>query len=169
MSVGSSTGTWETYQWLFPLPENNSTSPSIHQLPIAPQLEVRCQEFLLLSLCRSCVNNYSHFNFKSAAATSCQEDSIPQQYPHPPGLTSFYLLFHNVPWALFHRGANIDALAMAEQSPAPIPRTVHSCVSVLTTTHCDQNLLWPRLKAAQVYGYKLTYLECSLTTWAFIE
>lgn len=41
-------------------------------------------------------------------------------------------------------------------------------VSPLIATHCGKKtLLWPKLKVAQVYGYKHRYLEGTLTAWSF--
>lgn len=42
-----------------------------------------------------------------------------------------------------------------------------SLVSALTTAFCKTNLLWPRLRAALIHGYKHNYLEDGLTTCSF--
>lgn len=79
-------------------------------------------------------------------------------------LDSSHLPFCNFPWALErvtslpHLGLRTPPLFLAfDQLWAP----------ALAVTQCRQTLLWPRLGAALICGYKCKYLEGTLTSHSY--
>lgn len=116
--------------------------------------------------------NCSYCEFRSSLATPCPEGSLSHPPPHPtPAKTLFSLFFHSVPRAQGRRGGvnNVHALLRTEHSVSHSQHAEQWWVSALIATHCKRELLWRRLEADQVKGYKCDYLEGTLTAWSFIK
>lgn len=66
-------------------------------------------------------------------------------------------------------GVNIDVLFRPEHSVSySQPTSFHQLhIFLLTTAHWRMECLWPRLRGAQIYGYKCKYGEGSLAAWPF--
>lgn len=64
-------------------------------------------------------------------------------------------------------GLKIDAPSYSRAHSRFFPALGTVSESALTAIHCDKKLLSPRLREAQIYGYKHKFLEGNLTAWSF--
>lgn len=92
--------------------------------------------------------------------------SLPSSPPHPSALTIFLFPLPQCPLSLgCGRLMSMSCLWLATQSH--LFSTLWPVLVLFIDYYCKRKLLWPRLRAAQIYEYKCKYLEGSLTSWSF--
>lgn len=101
----------------------------------------------------------------SSTAMSYLEGSMTEHSSHPLIYSFIPLPFYSTfPETWEEDGTDVPFKFHHSQSL--ILRTVNGNVFTLITLHYKKKLLWPRLRAAQIYGYKQNSLEGSLMVWS---